>query len=117
MDSNLNNKLSDRDVLSLVHHIFLPPRLPQSEDCHAVAHEELLLAVVSDALHRFRSIVDAGAKDAIDAAQCAVRRLHSVRDDCGFINEGKLRDAFCDLARSGMSCHMSLIHFQELNGS
>lgn len=89
-----------QDVLSLVHHVILPPQLPQREDDAAVAHETVLLNCVSDALERFASS-DAAAKEAITAAQCAVRRLCSVRDDGGFINMGKLQDAFRNLVRHG----------------
>jgi hypothetical protein len=49
------NMLSDYDVLSLVHNIFLPPKLPQSEDNGAVAREAVLLTCVSDALGCFGS--------------------------------------------------------------
>jgi hypothetical protein len=95
--------LSDCDVLSIVYNVFLPPELPQREDSGAVAREAVLLTCVSDALDCFGSGDDTVVKDAIDAAQCAVRRLHSVRDDCGYVNEGKLQDAFSDLAQNGMS--------------
>jgi hypothetical protein len=95
------NMLSDCDVLSIVYNVFLPPELPQREDSGAVAREAVLLTCVSDALDCFGSGDD--ARNAIDAAQCAVRRLHSVRDDRGYVNEGKLQDAFSDLAQNGMS--------------
>jgi len=103
MDTTSHQEEAGGEIEYAIQHVFLPPNLPQSgDDPQAVAHETMLLVIVSDTLQRFSSFVNSGAKDAIDAAHCAIRRLCDMRDNCGFINEGKLRDAFCDLAQIGM---------------
>jgi hypothetical protein len=103
MDTTSHQELSGGEIQYAIQHVFLPPNLPQSgDDPQAVAHETVLLAIVSDALQGFSSFVNPGVKDAIDAAHCAIRRLCDLRDDCGFTNERMLRDAFFDLAQNGM---------------
>jgi hypothetical protein len=102
MDTKGYQKLSGAEVRYAVHHIFLPPKLPQSgDDPQAAAHEKVLLGVVLDALQAFRAYVNAGDKIVIDAAHSATRRLRDIRDTHGSANEKGLRDAFHDLAQTG----------------
>ena len=75
----------------------------------------MLLAVVLNAIQDFRNYVSPSAKDAIETAGCAIRRFRDLRDDCGFINEVKLQDAFCDLVQHGMSPFPSLLCYMPGN--
>lgn len=103
MDATSPQELSGDEIQYAIQHVFLPPNLPQSgDDPQSVAHETMLLAIVEGALRDFSSCVDPGVKDAIDAAYHGIHLLRNLRDRCGFANEGKLRNAFCDLTQNGV---------------
>ncbi|KAF2477189.1 uncharacterized protein BDR25DRAFT_371170 [Lindgomyces ingoldianus] len=102
MDTLLSQLPSVDDVQYAIHHVFLPPNLPQTGDNpQATAHETALLTTVTDSLQRFGSYADSGVKIVIDTCQHAILRLRDVRDDRGMVNEGKLLEVFCDLDQNG----------------
>jgi hypothetical protein len=103
MDLSSHQKLLSGELQYAIHHVFLPPNLPQTgDDTQAVAHGEMLLTIVSNALRHFRSYVEPSVTGTIDASYKATLHLRDVRDTNGFVNEGKLRDAFRDLEGKGM---------------
>lgn len=96
--------LSPEEVLYTVHHVFLPPKLPQSgDDPKATVHETTLVALVSDALQAFGLLIDPCSKDFVHIAHCAIRRLRHIKDDEGFLIEDELLRSFSDVVQHGMS--------------
>jgi hypothetical protein len=92
----------------IVHHVFLPPKLPQnSDDLQPVVYEELFMSLLSNALQRFRVHVDPNVKYAIDVCYNAVLRIRDVKDIHGFNNGGKLRYAFSDVGKMGRLANAS----------
>lgn len=103
MDLSSQQRLLPGELQYAIHHVFLPPNLPQTgDDTQAVAYGETLLTIVSNALQHFRSYVEPSVTGTIDAGYKATLHLRDVRDTCGFVNEGKLQDAFGDLEKKGM---------------
>ena len=109
MNFSSHQRLSLGELQYAFHNVFLPPNLPQTgDDTQAVAHGETLLTIVSDALQHFKFYVKSGVTATIDAGYSATLRLRDIRDNHGFVNEGKLRDAFDDLEEKGMLLDSSL---------
>ncbi|KAH7118310.1 hypothetical protein EDB81DRAFT_667818 [Dactylonectria macrodidyma] len=94
--------LSPEEVLYAVHHVFLPPKLPQSgDDPKAMVHDTKLVALVSDALQAFGLLIDPCSQGFVHIANCAIRRLRHIKDDEGFLIEDELLRSFSDLVQHG----------------
>ena len=91
-------------ITYLIHHIILPPKLPQGDDFN-LEHESVMLETIIYGLSTFkRGIVDDGHRAIVDSALAMVTTLRDVRDYrslTGAVNEMKLRDALTDLCREG----------------
>ncbi|TWU70430.1 hypothetical protein ED733_000359 [Metarhizium rileyi] len=95
-------EISEVEIYHLIHHIFLPPKLPHSgDDPQAVAYETSLLTTTFDALRSFGSHVEPEFEYVVDEAYSAIRRLRDLRDNLGFMDEHRLRQAFYNLAQDG----------------
>lgn len=95
-------EISEGEIYHLIHHIFLPPKLPHSgDDPQAVAYETSLLTTTFDALRSFGSHVEPEFEYVVDEAYSAIRRLRDLRDTLGFMDEDRLRQAFYNLAQDG----------------
>jgi hypothetical protein len=88
-------------VTYLINHIFLPPKLPQTDDIN-LEYEILMLDITIDRLSKFKGhMLEHSA--IIDAAIAMITTLRDVRDSLstGAIDEKKLRGGLADLCKEG----------------
>lgn len=101
-------------IMYLIHHIFLPPKLPQEDDFDS-EFETILLDTVIDNLLKFKNCVTSN-KSIIDSVIALVTTLRNVRDspsNLGAISEEELRNALRDLCKKGERisyCSCDLVH-------
>ena len=96
--------LTQNAILYLVHHVFLPPRLPPGNDLDA-GHETALLDIVADVLATFEHCITPSDTGRTKAALGAIRTLRALRQAelSGAIDQGELVKALADLCERGMS--------------
>lgn len=95
-----DNKLPLEAVLYLIHHVFLPPKLPNDDDTSA-EHESILLDVTLDCLDEFRDYVGPSQGRLVSSVIAAVSNLRNARNFDGFIDETKLLELLGTLCKSG----------------
>ena len=100
MGDTLANRLSSRALTYLIHHIFLPPELPQEDD-YCSEDELTLLNITLAALRKFQSYVSGIQNDAIGSAVATITSLMSVRDSEDAVSKRKLESALQNLGRIG----------------
>ncbi|OJJ65665.1 hypothetical protein ASPBRDRAFT_79678 [Aspergillus brasiliensis CBS 101740] len=93
-------RLSTRDTIYLLHHVFLPPQLPQEDDYNA-SHESALLDSVIDALALFQDYSHGQESEVVDSVKVMLTRLRATRDCHGDVNHVELRKALEELDNSG----------------
>ncbi|PGH08676.1 hypothetical protein AJ79_05958 [Helicocarpus griseus UAMH5409] len=92
MEGKLLNH-SQSAIMYLVHHIFLPPELPQEDDFD-LRYEAILLDICFEALERFRLYVGPEQRVVVQTVIDMVSNLKSVRDSSdGSIREDQLKEA------------------------
>ncbi|KIW82284.1 hypothetical protein Z517_05311 [Fonsecaea pedrosoi CBS 271.37] len=95
----------------MIHHMFLPPKLP-SEDDSSPDHEKALLDTTIAALREFKDLAIEDSNGAVDSVIRMVTSLSAVLDSDGHVNEGKLSDALRDLPEKGGTL---LLHIRAQN--
>lgn len=113
---------ASRKWMFLIHHVFLPPKLPQADDTSGRFQEHLARQALK-ALRTFKASYDESTSDgqlsAIDAAVGAVSnllRVHNFSDahkGDATVNSKKLREALNDLSdpsKKGMSVSSQTTH-------
>jgi hypothetical protein len=101
MDGSPSTRMSLDAIMYIIHHIFLPSKLPQEDDFNP-QHESILLDTTSHALQMFKAAVGYGQQGIIESVIATINNLRIVRDDSGFINEGELQSALRKLPKNGM---------------
>lgn len=104
-------EISLEESTYLLHHVFLPPKLPQSDDYNPKYEISLLKRVIS-AFHEFRSLVPDEDSDILTPVTSAMSRLRDVCEDDGSINEAKLEKSFEFLNHQGENdkLQVNLLH-------
>ncbi|WQF85211.1 hypothetical protein CDEST_10225 [Colletotrichum destructivum] len=95
--------MSDQAALYLIHHVFLPPQLPQADD-FSVKNETVLLHYVRDALVKFCDFVPKISLETVTAAgemMEAMIRVHQPRGDDPAVDEYELLEMLHKLPRRG----------------
>ncbi|RMZ83548.1 hypothetical protein DV738_g1146, partial [Chaetothyriales sp. CBS 135597] len=108
------DKLSSSAVSYLIHHIFLPPKLPNQDDS-SPENESALLNTTIDALEEFKKWTVDDNNAAVDAVIDMVKGLELVTDfinSNGAINERELSIALKDLPQKGGTI---LLHIRAQN--
>ncbi|OJK01293.1 hypothetical protein ASPACDRAFT_51200 [Aspergillus aculeatus ATCC 16872] len=101
------SRLSTTESRYLLHHVFLPPKLPQEDDYNAV-HETVMLDSVIDALARFQDYWQGQESEVVVSVKVMLTRLRAMRDCDGDVNHVELRKALGELENSGMaSCYLA----------
>ena len=85
----------------MVHHIFLPPKLPQEDDFDP-RHERVLLKTTSNALQMFKGVAEYGQQEIIESVSTMMDNLRIVHDESGAVDQGKLEISLRKLSQSGM---------------
>ena len=101
MDSSFSNRTPLDAIVYMIHHIFLPPELPQEDDFDP-QHERILLDTTSDALRMFKTAAEYGQRDIIESIRAMIDNLRILRDDSGAIDSGKFESALQELPQRGM---------------
>ncbi|KAH0531231.1 hypothetical protein TsFJ059_000090 [Trichoderma semiorbis] len=94
---DVSNKFPDGDdnrtILSIINHIFLPPKLPDNGDSgRTISDDSALLRLVISALREFGCHVNSTRLQAVDRAEKAMIRFQSVRAESGSIDGQKLAE-------------------------
>jgi len=91
-----------------IHHIFLPPKLPQKDDFNA-EYETALLDTTIDTLQKFKGCTKCDYGAAIDSVINMLFNMSTVRDFQGTVNEKNLENSLKVLCRKGnVALHGSL---------
>ncbi|KAL7958018.1 hypothetical protein V8C34DRAFT_324717 [Trichoderma compactum] len=98
----VSSKFPDGDdnstILSIIHHVFLPPKIPDNGDSgRTISDDSALLRLVISALRKFRCHVNSARLHAVDCAEQAMVLFQSVRSDSGFIDAQKLAEVLHSL--------------------
>ncbi|KAL3412906.1 hypothetical protein V8F44DRAFT_645694 [Aspergillus fumigatus] len=100
MPSMSSQKMRSETSLYLVHHIFLPPKLPQEDD-YKPEYELMLLEKCVEALQQFKVYVSDSEADSIAAAVTMVTRLAHICGPNGDVDEKEFRNALTQLYTEG----------------
>ncbi|KAJ9607822.1 hypothetical protein H2200_007901 [Cladophialophora chaetospira] len=114
MEKQVINGLSSSAIHYLIHHVFLPPKLPSKDDSNP-NHEAVLLGTTLEALREFKECVREDHHETIDSIIGMVTSMKAVSyavDPHGFTNEWELLNTLKELpGRSGVV----LLHVQAQN--
>lgn len=94
--------LPDKNLLYMIHHVFLPPKLPTTGDDPQAGNKDLsLLQTVKEALQGFQSHSGPGNIETIQAAGSMLEQLIRISDHHGWVQEAELVEAFKMLSSKG----------------
>jgi hypothetical protein len=98
MASYHNQHNSTDAIRYIIHHVVLPPKLPQKDDGNP-SHERYLLDIIQDALQVLQNgIDDVEAKAVVVSGITSIKNLRDSRDDHGNVSEYQLKRVFQKLA-------------------
>lgn len=83
-----------------IHHVFLPPELPQKDDTNPW-HEKALMETVGSALKRFESYFQPDERPELNRCIRMVSSMIHLRDASGFLNSATLDKEIVDLRDNG----------------
>jgi hypothetical protein len=106
-------RMSAGAVTYLMHHVVLPPKLPQESD-YDPGHEQCLIDAVNCALQDLHENTEDGQlKEIITSAITSISILSNCRDENGYLSEFELKQIFWDLAHSSTEVTVPLeLHAQ-----
>lgn len=87
----------------LIHHIFLPPQLPDEDDFDS-EYEKMLLDTTVSCLLKFKTCLTCEQATSVDLVVAMVTNMRTVRKFSGGedgLMQGKLEDALKDLCQKG----------------
>jgi len=82
----------------MIHHVFLPPQLPQKDDC-APCLDASLVDMILSSLQKFRSLY--GCSCAIDAVASMVHNFRTVHNESGHVIQVRLEETLAQLSKDG----------------
>lgn len=88
------------ELVYLVNHVFLPPKLPQQNDFDA-SLDANLVHVVIDSLSQFEQILSLKPHSDVGVVQAAISNLQQVRGRTGALDEVQLSAVFAQLQVNG----------------
>jgi hypothetical protein len=92
----------------LIHHVVLPPKLPQDDDYQA-NHERHLVESALNALHALQDKVQGlEAKDVVASGIMSLEYLRKSRDEHGNLSERQLTEVFRNIAFDGTDLSLPL---------
>src|SRR5271163_4884823 len=99
MKGTSSNGVSFGAIMYLIHHIFLPPKLPQEDDFDS-EYEMILLDTTIDVLLKFKDCVTYDQNGVIDSVVAMVTNLRAVRDSDA-VGAGNLGNVLRELCKKG----------------
>lgn len=102
MGDNPNHLLLNYEAVTyLINHVFLPPQVPQSDDCNAKL-ESVIIKVATASLQKLLHSSNLSQQVTIAAAIAMMTTLSDVHDSAtSSVSENMLRDALVNLCREG----------------
>ncbi|KAF8860560.1 hypothetical protein BDZ45DRAFT_800719 [Acephala macrosclerotiorum] len=100
MNRTSNNKLPLGALTYMIHHVFLPPKLPNEDDFNA-EYDTILLDTTINSLLRFKGFITQDQAVIVDCVIAMIMNMRAVRDSNGAVSEEKLADALRDLDKKG----------------
>lgn len=95
----------------MIHHVFLPPRLPQSGDGWLFGStDRVLLQFLSETLALFSLFVAPGQNESVLAIKSMIDKLIFITDDKGHIHQNLLLEAFAELSLEGTVILLHILH-------
>lgn len=104
-----NSTLSDA-IMYMIHHVFLPPQLPQEDDFDP-EHEMKLLNIICETMQMFKACAKPDQQEALQSASTMMESLRRILDDLGFISEHELKDVLQELSTKGIVIHLGTTGF------
>jgi hypothetical protein len=98
-----NNQLPPCAMMYLVHHMFLPPKLPHEDDFDS-KYETILLNITAGSLVKFKDHVAHDQKNLVNSVITMITNLRAVREPSGrngSLNEARLGHALEELCKKG----------------
>lgn len=92
--------LSATATAYVIHHVVLPPKLPQQDD-RSTAHDLVLFEIVVHALKSLKPYVNNEHVESVMAAIATVENLQICRDHHGNNSQGQLQDLLAKAANGG----------------
>lgn len=99
--------LDTNTALYMIHHIFLPPQLPQKDDFSPLLNGALADMVLGS-LQEFRSLQ--GNNRAIDAVASMTHNFRTVHSESGHIIPVRLEESLTELSKDGTFYCIALQH-------
>lgn len=109
MANQYHHRLSLEGVEYVIHHLFLPAKLPQKDD-FLPEHETLLISLTCRALSTFEEKVEDKYRQTVQEVHKSLKELSRVLDNDMCINEYLLVDSLNDIALKGKSAPPQINH-------
>lgn len=99
--------LKDDEIQYMIHHVFLPARLPNTGHADTAAQEEVarnddaLLKLLADTLHDGLTLFDGPERLAIQTAASMIADMREILDVQGAVDEVALSATLCKLFKPG----------------
>ena len=90
-----------KDLLYIIHHVFLPPCLPQADDSSPV-HDVALIDALLTALSAFHRICPSQERGKLDACLKALEAMLEMQDNLGGLVIEKLLQRLLTIRDKGM---------------
>lgn len=96
--------ISSKSLEYMIHHVVLPPQLPNNgDDGDFQAEDIVLLKKLSSALETFAALYSCEGKEAIQSVSAMIRNAQSILEHDGGIDEKSLIETLKDISSKGMS--------------
>lgn len=95
------NGRQQSEIEYMIHHLFLPPKLPGGDDSNP-DHEKLLVETTISSLQEFKDLITEDRNGAIDSVIRTVSSLNIILDSEGHVDEDKLSNALATLPETGL---------------
>ncbi len=99
MEYAVDAELSPEATKYHLHHVVLPPELPQSDDYDA-EHDRSLLQTATSNLQKLKPFVEAGQVGVVDAATASFQNLNHCLNNDGTISQVSLNDLLARITKN-----------------
>lgn len=96
-------KMSKEEIMYMLYHIFLPPKLPQKNDAEP-KYDKALLGMVVKCMSSFKDYVAGMHRSIVHSALKAIQSASEVHEECSgalVVSETRLKSAFARLCAEG----------------
>jgi hypothetical protein len=90
--------LDSRAAHYMIHHVFLPPQLPQKDD-FAPELDDALVGLIVESLQEFHSLQ--GDNYTVDSIISMARNFRTVHNEVGHITQARLEETLAELSNDG----------------